>query len=161
MFLWKRNQRCAVCNCRLALLIYLNAVIAEYSKFSITRSAEDDDYDCALSAEHLFWSLVRGIGERTTNERIYMVLRMMGVLKRASKRTWQDIEEALYLFLTMPKDTTDLIKHVQAWDPGKLRKDVMAFSEHEFVASEIDIVPAFSISRLGWYFDPRTEPTAL
>jgi hypothetical protein len=63
-----------------------------------------------------------------------MVLRMMGVLKRASKRTWQDIEEALYLFLTMPKDTTDLIKHVQAWDPGKLRKDVMAFSEHEFVA---------------------------
>jgi hypothetical protein len=70
----------------------------------------------------------------STNERIYMVLRMMGVLKRASKRTWQDIEEALYLFLTMPKDTTDLIKHVQAWDPGKLRKDVMAFSEHEFVA---------------------------
>ena len=68
-----------------------------------------------------------------------MVLRMMEVLKRASKRTWQDIEEALYLFLTMPKDTTDLIKHVQAWDPGKLRKDIMAFSEHEFVASEIDM----------------------
>lgn len=64
---------------------------------------------------------------------------MMGVLKRANKRTWQNIEEALRLFLTMPKDTTDSIKYLQAWDLEKFHKDVTAFSEHEFVASEIDV----------------------
>ena len=141
------EQRRAVDNCRLACLIYLNTVIAEYGNFSIrteqfletfSRFVEDDDYDCAMSAEHLFWSLVRGIEERTTNERIYMVSRMMGVLKRANKRTWEDIEEALRLFLTIPEDTTDLIKDLQAWDPEKFHKDVMAFSEHEFVASDED-----------------------
>ena len=65
-----------------------------------------------------------------------MVSRMMGVVKRASKRTWQDIEEALRLFLVMPEDTSDLIRYLSSWDPEKFQKDVMAFSEHEFGTSE-------------------------
>ena len=137
---WPEKRR-AVDNCRMACLIYLNAVIAEYGNFSkrteqflatFSRFVDDDDYDCALSAEHLFWSLVRGIEERTVNERIWMVSRMMGVVKRANKRTWQEIEEALRFFLVMPEDTTDLIKYLSSWDSEKFRKDVMAFTEHKF-----------------------------
>jgi hypothetical protein len=134
------EKRRAVDNCRLASLIYLNAVIAEYGNFSkkteqflatFSRFVEDDDYDCTLSAEHLFWSLVRGIEQRAANERIWMVSRMMGVVKRANKRMWEEIEEALRLFLVLPEDTSDLIKYLSSWDPEKFRKDVMAFSEHE------------------------------
>ena len=144
---WPEKRR-AVDNCRLACLIYLNAVIAEYGNFSVRteqflatfcRFVNDDDYDCSLSAEHLFWSLVRGIEERAANERIYMVSRMMGVIKRANKRTWQNLEEALRLFLIMPEDTTDLIRYLQEWDPKKFRKDVMSFSEHEFATPQIDM----------------------
>ena len=144
---WPEKRR-AVDNCRLACLIYLNAVIAEYGNFSakteqflatFCKFVEDDDYDCALSAEHLFWSLVRGIEERAVNERTYMVSRMMGVLKRANKRTWQNIEEALRLFLVMPEDTIDLIKYLQAWDPEKFCRDVMAFSEHDFAEPQTDV----------------------
>ena len=143
---WPEKRR-AVDNCRLACLIYLNAVIADYGNFSkrteqflatFSKFVEDDDYDCALSAEHLFWSLVRGIEERPVNERIYMVSRMMGVIKRANKRTWQNIEEALRLFLVMPEDTSDLIKYLQAWDLEKFRKDVIAFSQHEFATPQTD-----------------------
>jgi hypothetical protein len=139
-FSWPEKRR-AVDNCRLASLIYLNAVIAEYGNFSkrteqflatFSRFVEDDDYDCVLSAEHLFWSLVRGIEERAANERVWMVSRMMGVVKRANKRMWEEIEEALRLFLVMPEDTSDLIKYLSNWDPEKFRKDVMAFSEREF-----------------------------
>jgi hypothetical protein len=32
----------------------------------------------------------------------------------------------------MPEDTTDLIKYLSSWDSEKFRKDVMAFTEHEF-----------------------------
>jgi hypothetical protein len=143
---WPERRR-AVDNCRLACLIYLNAVIAEYGNFSkkteqflatFSRFVEDDDYDCALSAEHLFWSLVRGIEEHAANERIWMVSRMMGVVKGANKRTWQDIEEALRSFLFMAEDTSDLIKYLSSWDPEKFRKDVMAFSEHEFETPQSD-----------------------
>jgi hypothetical protein len=141
------EKRRAVDNCRLACLIYLNAVIAEYDNFSkrteqflatFSRFVEDDDYDCALSAEHLFWSLVRGIEEYADNERIWMVSRMMGVVKRANKRTWEEIEEALRLFLVMPEDASDSIKYLSNWDPEKFRKDVMAFSEQELGESQSD-----------------------
>jgi hypothetical protein len=136
---WPERRR-AVDNCRLASLIYLNAVIAEYSNFSkkteqflttFSGFVEDDDYDCTLSAEHLFWSLVRGIEECATNERIWMVSRMMGVVKRANKRTWEEIEKALRLFLVMPEDNSDLIKYLSSWDPERFRKDVMGAFEHE------------------------------
>ena len=138
-FSWPEKRR-AVDNCRLASLLYLNAVIAEYGNFSkkteqflttFSKFVEDDDYDCALSAEHLFWSLVRGIEECPTNERIWMVSRMMGVVKRANKRTWEEIEKALRLFLVMPEDNSDLIKYLSGWDPEKFRKDVMGVFEHE------------------------------
>jgi hypothetical protein len=141
------EKRRAVDNCRLASLIYLNAVIAEYGNFSkrteqflatFSRFVENDDYDCTLSAEHLFWSLVRGIEEHAANERIWMVSRMMGVAKRANKRTWQEIEEALRFFLIMPEDTSDLIKYLSSWDPEKFRKEVMAFSEQKPGESQSD-----------------------
>lgn len=141
------EKRRAVDNCRLACLIYLNAVVAEYGNFSkrteqflatFSRFVEDDDYDCALSAEHLFWSLVRGIEIHAANERIWMVSRMMGVVKRATERTWQDIEEAFRLFLVVPEDTRDLIKYLSSWDPAKFRRDVMTFSNHEFETPKSD-----------------------
>lgn len=136
------EKRRAVDNCRLACLIYLNVVIQEYGNFSkrteqflatFSRFVDDDDYDCTLSAEHLLWSLIRGIEERAVNERIWMVSRMMGVLKRANKQTWEDIEEVLRSFLIVPEDTSDLVKYLSSWDLEKFRRDVMAFSEHDLV----------------------------
>jgi hypothetical protein len=94
LFLWNCNQRRAVDNCRLACLIYLNAVIAEYGNFSIrteqflatfSQFVEDGDHTCVLSIEHLFRFLVHGIKEWAASERISMVSRMIGVLKRAQQ----------------------------------------------------------------------------
>ena len=67
-----------------------------------------------------------------------MVSRMMGVLKRANKRTWEDIEEVLRSFLIMPEDTSDLVKYLSSWDLEKFRRDVMAFSEHDLVTPGSD-----------------------
>ena len=132
------EKRRAVDNCRLACLIYLNAVISDYGDFSpkteefftaFSKFIEDDDYDCSLAAEHLLWSLVRGIEERKAYERTWMVSRMMGVVKRANWRIWIDVETALRLFLVIPDNNSELIQYLSTPDAESLRQEVMAFSQ--------------------------------
>lgn len=130
------DKRRAVDNCRLACLMYLNATIAEYGDFSektekflttFIRFVEDDDLDCSLSAEHLLWALIRGIEAHISYERIWMVSRMMGVMKCADAGVmWSDVEEALRLFLIMPEDGTELIARLSAWDTERFRREVRA-----------------------------------
>lgn len=138
------EKRRAVDNGRMACLVYLNVVIAEYGNFSdqteqffeiFSGFVQDDDHDCALSAEHLLWSLVRGIETKRAEERIWMVSRMIGVIKRADQKTWSDIEDALRLFLTMPDDTSDLVAYLTAWDSERFRKEMMAFCENDIARS--------------------------
>jgi hypothetical protein len=132
------DKRRAVDNCRMACLLYLNAVVAEYGDFStntekflqsFSNFIEDDDHDCTLSAEHLFWALVRGIEETPHHERIWMVSRMVGVLKRAEQQTWWDVEEALRLFLVMPDNGSELMDRLLNWDTESVRKSILAFSD--------------------------------
>ena len=159
---WPEKRR-AVDNCRLAALLYLNAVIADYGNFSpkteqfftaFSKFVEDDDYDCALSAEHLFWSLIRGIEESPAHERIWKVSRMIGVIKRANQQTWTDIEDALRLFLVMPEDTSTMITYLTTWDPEAFHQEVTAFSEDYIIES---CTPTHEQLRRSTIFDARPE----
>lgn len=132
------DKRRAVDNCRMACLLYLNAVVAEYGDFSAKTETfletflhfvEDDDLDCTLSAEHLLWALIRGIEDEAHHERVWMVSRMVGVLKRANQRTWWDVEEALRLFLVMPEDGSILLERLSNWDTESVRVSIMSFSD--------------------------------
>lgn len=130
------DKRRAVDNCRMACLLYLNAVVAEYGDFSartekfletFSHFVEDDDLDCTLSAEHLSWALIRGIEDTEHNERVWMVSRMVGVLKRADQTTWEDVEEALRLFLVMSEDGSQLLDRLSHWDTESVRASIMSF----------------------------------
>jgi hypothetical protein len=132
------EKRRAVDNCRLACLLYLNAAIAEYGDFSTSTEKflqsfanfiEDDDLDCTLSAEHLLWALIRGIEDTPHNERVWMLSRMIGVLKRANWQTWADVEEALRSFLVMPEDGSELMDRLRAWDTDSVRRRILAFAQ--------------------------------
>jgi len=132
------DKRRAVDHCRMASLLYLNAVVAEYGDFSAKTEnflqtfayfVEDDDLDCTLSAEHLFWALVRGIESTVHHERVWMISRMVGVLKRADQQTWWDVEEALRLFLVMPEDGSEMMDLLSNWDTEKVRRGILAFSD--------------------------------
>ena len=131
-------KRRAVDNCRMACLLYLNIVVSEYGDFSeqtenfleiFSRFVEDDDLDCTLSAEHLLWAVIRGIEDTEHNERVWMVSRMVGVLKRANQKTWQAVEEALRLFLIIPEDGSELIDRISNCDTESVRKDILSFSD--------------------------------
>jgi hypothetical protein len=149
----KPERRRAVDNCRLACLIYLNAVLLEYGDFSpktekffelFSGFVEDDDLDCVLSAEHLSWSLIRGIEPHDTYERIWKVSRMVGVVKRANQQTWWDIEEALRMLLIMPEDGTKLLIRIAAWDTGRFRKEILSFPDYntKYSPRQLAILPA-------------------
>lgn len=131
------DKRRAVDNCRMACLLYLNAVVAEYGDFSnstekfletFSHFVDDDDLDCTLSAEHLLWALIRGIEDTEHNERVWMVSRMVGVLKRADQKTWWEVEDALRLFLVMPDNGSDLMDRLSNWDTESVRESVLSFS---------------------------------
>jgi Fungal specific transcription factor domain len=132
------DKRRAVDNCRMACLLYLNTVIAEYGNFTaktekfletFAHFVEDDDLDCTLSAEHLLWALIRGIEDEPHNERVWMMSRMVGVLKRSDQKTWADVEEALRLFLVMPEDGSELMARLAGWDTESVRVSIMSFSD--------------------------------
>lgn len=132
------SKRRAVDNCRLACLLYLNLVVAEYGDFSsktevflqsFANFIEDDDLDCTLSAEHLLWALVRGIEAQPYDERLWKISRVMGVLKRVDGRTWLEVEEALRLFLVLAEEGGEMVGRLKRWDTERVRREILAFKE--------------------------------
>ena len=167
------DKRRAVDNCRLACLIYLNIVVSEYGDFSadtesflqtIVRFVEDDDLDCALSAEHLLWSLIRGVEPQEARERPWKVSRMIGVMKTVSQEMWWEVEEALRLFLITPDDGSDLMQRISVWDFEKFRLSSKAFAELEFAPLSTISMPSctktpYKIFANDFDFLPETPDT--
>lgn len=136
------DKRRAVDNCRMACLIHLNLVLAEYGDFSIAteqylmalqRVLADDDDDSSLSAEHLLWTLLMTAFKRQGHyERIWKMSRLVGVVKRTNSQTWLMVENALQTFLQLPESIDDLGSAVKGWKQEDFLQELLG------TAGEID-----------------------
>jgi hypothetical protein len=107
------DKRRAVDNCRMACLIYLNLIMAEYGDLSrateeylkaLREIADDNDDDSSLTAEHLLWTLLTPFKHEGHYERIWKLCRLVGVVKRAKPHAWSIIGKALQNLLKIPED---------------------------------------------------------
>ncbi len=119
------DKRRAVDNCRMASLIHLNLVMAEFGDFSaateeylksLQRILEDDDDDSGLSAEHLLWTLLSTSTSGGHYDRVWKMSRLVGVIKRTSSQTWSIVENALRTFLRLPESAEKLESVLREWD---------------------------------------------
>ncbi|KIW89570.1 uncharacterized protein Z519_09726 [Cladophialophora bantiana CBS 173.52] len=129
------DKRRAVDNCRIACLIHLNLVMAEYGDFSpatedylqaLQRILQDDDDDSSLSAEHLLWTLLTAFRPHGHYERIWKMSRLVGVVKRTGTRTWMTIEDTLRAFLRLPESINDLESALSACNREEFLGEVIA-----------------------------------
>ncbi|EXJ73837.1 uncharacterized protein A1O5_03599 [Cladophialophora psammophila CBS 110553] len=132
------DKRRAVDNCRIACLIHLNLVMAEYGDFSpateeylqvLQRILEEDDDDSILSAEHLLWTLLTAFRPQGHYERIWKMSRLVGVMKRARARSWRTIEDALRAFLRLPESIDDLESALSACNREEFLGEVIAIGD--------------------------------
>jgi hypothetical protein len=127
------DKRRAVDNCRMACLIHLNLIMADYQDFSASTDAylqslqrilNESDDDSTLTAEHLLWTLLSAFPPQDHYERIWKMSRLVGVAKRARAHTWIAIENALRLFLRLPESGEDLEGVVSGWDGENFLREV-------------------------------------
>lgn len=107
------DKRRALENCRMACLIYLNLIMAEYGDLSETtedylqglrKIADDENDDSSLTAEHLLWTLLTPSQEDGHYERVWKLCRLIGVVKHLGHQSWLAIEKTLRTFLQLPED---------------------------------------------------------
>lgn len=119
------DKRRAVDNCRMACLVYLNLVMAEYGDFSTTTEQflsslkqilEDDDDDSNLSAEHLLWTLLSISTTEDHYQRVWKMSRLVGVIKRVTSETWTTIEDAWRTFLRLPECVDEIQGVLRGWN---------------------------------------------
>jgi hypothetical protein len=127
------DKRRAVDNCRMACLIHLNLIMANYGDFSpatedflqaLQRILDQDDDDSSLSAEHLLWTLLAAFPPKEHYERIWKMSRLVGVAKRTRAHTWTAIENALRMFLRLPGSVADLEAVTSGWNREEFLKEV-------------------------------------
>ncbi|KAK5205899.1 hypothetical protein LTR72_010105 [Exophiala xenobiotica] len=132
------DKRRAVDNCRMASLIHLNLVMAEFGDFSATTIeylkslqllVEDDDDDSDLSAEHLLWTLLSASTSAEHYDRVWKMSRLVGVVKRTSSQMWSIIENALRTFLRLPESAEDLELILREWDHKRFLLEAMSLTE--------------------------------
>ncbi|KAJ9497341.1 hypothetical protein H2202_007145 [Exophiala xenobiotica] len=132
------DKRRAVDNSRMASLIHLNLVMAEFGDFSATTEeylkslqllVEDDDDDSGLSAEHLLWTLLSASTSAEHYDRVWKMSRLVGVVKRTSSQMWSIIENALRTFLRLPESAEDLELILREWDHKRFLLEAMSLTE--------------------------------
>ncbi|KAK5039906.1 hypothetical protein LTS07_000401 [Exophiala sideris] len=118
------DKRRAVDNCRMACVIYLNLIMAEYGDFSMAMEEflcslqqilEDDADDSSLSAEHLLWTLLSISTSEDHYQMVWKMSRLVGVVKRSSSQTWTTVENALRTFLRLPEGVDELQAVLRGW----------------------------------------------
>ncbi|KAJ9603501.1 hypothetical protein H2200_011687 [Cladophialophora chaetospira] len=132
------DKRRALDNCRMACLIHLNLIMADYGDFStateeflrdLQEILDKDDDDSSLSAEHLLWTLLAAFPPKDHYERIWRMCRLVGVAKRTRAHTWIAIENALLAFLRLPDTIDGLEAVVSGWNREEFLKEVQRIDE--------------------------------
>ncbi len=138
------DKRRAVDNCRMACLIYINMIMADYGDFSPSTEAflerlqsilDADDDDSSLSAEHLLWTLLAAFPPKDHYERIWKMSRLVGVAKRTRAHTWTAIETALRMFLRLPDTIEDLEVVVSGWNREEFLIEVQRGDEADGIGT--------------------------
>ncbi|KAK5045242.1 hypothetical protein LTR84_009348 [Exophiala bonariae] len=118
------DKRRAVEHCRMACLIYLNLIIAEYGDLSeatedylrgLRQISDDENDDSSLTAEHLLWTLLSLSQDGGHYERVGKLCRLTGVLKNLGHEIWMEIGQALRIFLQFPEDNKGLTDILIGW----------------------------------------------
>ncbi|EXJ60294.1 hypothetical protein A1O7_04446 [Cladophialophora yegresii CBS 114405] len=119
------DKRRSVDNCRMACLIYLNLIMAEYGVLSpatenylrsLQRILDQDDDDSSLTAEHLLWTLLAAFPPEEHYKRIWKMCRLVAVVKCARAHTWVAVENALRTFLRAPESVAGLEAVTSGWN---------------------------------------------
>lgn len=140
------DKRRAVDNCRMACLIHLNLIMADYGDFSPSTEAfleklqsilDQDDDDSTLSAEHLLWTLLAAFPPKHHYERIWKMSRLVGVVKRTRTHTWTATENALRTFLKPPETIEELEVVVSGWDREGFLIEVQRGNEADAITTRV------------------------